>query len=236
MNLRQLETFQAIMTSGSATAAAELLGLSQSAVSRTLAQLEEDLGLRLFTRHKGRLVPSPEAQALLQDAQRLVESAQCFRRHSEQLRRGGFSRKLLKVAMPDILATRLLPGLAAGFMSRRPDVVMQVSSGTYAEAERAIVSRDADLGLIRLPAEMPGLEIVSRFDSDTVCVLPRDHPLASSPEITPRLLQDEALILLGRQSRNRNELDLAFRPTRAPSCAAILPAASSRCSTSAATP
>jgi DNA-binding transcriptional LysR family regulator len=68
MNFKQLEVFQAVMASGSTTGAAQRLDLSQSAVSRLLAQFEEDLGLRLFVREKGRLVPTGEAEALLQDA------------------------------------------------------------------------------------------------------------------------------------------------------------------------
>ena len=65
MNFKQLEAFQAIMLSGSTTGAAERMGLSQPAISRLLAQLEEDLALRLFVREKGRLSPTAEAHALL---------------------------------------------------------------------------------------------------------------------------------------------------------------------------
>src|SRR5258708_24810538 len=93
MNFKQLEAFQAIMLSGSTTGAAERLGLSQPGISRLLAQLEQDLGLRLFIREKGRLVPTQEAEALLHDAQVLMDSAQCFRRHAEHVRLGGFNRR-----------------------------------------------------------------------------------------------------------------------------------------------
>src|SRR5256885_11015014 len=54
--------------------AAERLGLSQPGISRLLAQLEQDLGLRLFIREKGRLVPTQEAEALLHDAHVLMRS------------------------------------------------------------------------------------------------------------------------------------------------------------------
>src|SRR5256885_16706891 len=74
MNFKQLEAFQAIMLSGSTTGAAERLGLSQPGISRLLAQLEQDLGLRLFIREKGRLVPTQEAEALLHDAHVLMRS------------------------------------------------------------------------------------------------------------------------------------------------------------------
>ena len=61
MNIRQLEAFRAIMVARSTIGAAELLNLSQPAVSRLLSQLEASLKLTLFDRSSGRLVPTPEA-------------------------------------------------------------------------------------------------------------------------------------------------------------------------------
>ncbi len=214
MNFKQLETFQAIMATGSTTAAAERLGLSQSAVSRLLAQFEEDLGLRLFVRQKGRLVPTRESEALLQDAQALVESAQCFRRHSEQLRVGGFRRRLLKVALPGTLATGLMPVLAERFMRAHPDVVLEVLTGSYRDSERAILSRDADLGLVRVPTEMPGLQVTPSLESDAVCIMPKGHPLEKKRTVKVADLEAYPLVLLGRQRLVRHDVDMAFRQAR----------------------
>lgn len=214
MNFKQLEAFQAIMASGSTTAAAERLGLSQSTVSRLLAQFEEDLGLALFVRQKGRLVPTGEAGALLQDAQALVESAQGFLRHSEQLRVGGFKRRLLKVALPATLATGLMPQLAGRFMQAHPDVVLDVLTGSYRDNERAILSRDADLALVRVPTEMPGLRAAATLESDAVCIMPRGHALEKKRTVAVADLEDHALVLLGRQRMVRHEVDMAFRQAR----------------------
>ena len=221
MNFKQLEAFQAIMAGGSTIAAGERMGLSQSAVSRLLAQLEEDLGLRLFIREKGRLVATREAQALLQDAHGLVDSVQCFRRHSEQLRLGGFKRRLLKVGLPGTLAMHLMPAVAQRFMHEHPDVVLEVLSGSYADTERAILSRDADVGLVRLPMEMPGLQAIACLESDAVCIMPKGHPLESKEVVEPLDLDDVPLVLLGRQRAIRHEIDMAFRQARVPPRIAI---------------
>ena len=214
MNLRHIEAFQAIMSSGSATGAGERLGLSQSAISRMLAQLEEELGLRLFVREKGRLLPTREADALLQDAERLVESAQGLRRHSEQLRLGGFNRKLLKVALPNTLATAMMPTLARRFMAQQPDVVLEALSLSYPEAARAVLGRDADLGLVHLPLQVPDLHVLAILETDAVCVLPQGHRLAARERIEPRDLVDEPLVLLGRQRDMRQVTETAFRQAR----------------------
>ena len=214
MNFKQLEAFQAIMLSGSTTGAAERMGLSQPAISRLLAQLEEDLALRLFVREKGRLSPTAEAHALLHDAQVLMDSAQCFRRHAEQLRLGGFKRRLLKVAVPSTLATTLMPVLAKRFMQAHPDVVLEVLSGSYNDTERALLSRDADIGLVRLPMEMQGLSTRASLDSEAVCIMPRGHALEGLAEVSPTDLIDVSLILLGRQRQIRHDIDMAFRQRR----------------------
>lgn len=211
MNFKQLEAFQAIMATGSATGAAERLGLSQPAISRLLAQFEEDLGLRLFVREKGRLLPTREAEALLQDAQGLVDSVQCFRRHSEQLRLGGFKRRLLKVAVPSTLATALMPAVAQRFMETHPDVVLEVLSGSYSDAERALLGRAADIALVRLPTEMQGLHASASLESDAVCIMPKGHVLEQQSVVHPIDLAEAPLILLGRQRQVRHEIDMAFR-------------------------
>ena len=80
MNIRQIEIFRAVMQAGSITGAAHLLHVSQPGVSRMLAHIELQLGLALFERTRGKLRPTPEAQALYraylaQDDNPLVQAA-----------------------------------------------------------------------------------------------------------------------------------------------------------------
>ena len=74
MNFKQLEIFKTIMDTGSTIAAAAQLGLSQSAISRQLASLEEEIGRELFLRDKGRLIPRPEAHLLVDEVDDVAES------------------------------------------------------------------------------------------------------------------------------------------------------------------
>ncbi len=67
LNPRQLEAFRAVMLSGGVTPAAELIGVSQPAVSRLIHDLQRALGLRLFERHGARLLPTGEAHSLYRE-------------------------------------------------------------------------------------------------------------------------------------------------------------------------
>jgi len=205
-----MEAFHAVMSRGSTIEAAAQLGLSQSAVSRLLAQFEDAVGLRLFKRSKGRLQPTSEAFALLRDAQSMIESAQCLRRHADQLRLG-FRRNLIKVAVPHTLALQLMPSVVGSFMEKQPGAVVEVLSMSYTETEKAILSREVDIGIVRSPMALSGIEIVQTFTSEEVCIMPRKHPLQRLKAVACSDLEDVPLILIGRQKDVRQEIDRAFR-------------------------
>jgi len=76
LNLRQIETFRAVMTTGSISGAAKLLFISQPAVSRSLAHMEQRLGFALFERVKGRLYATPEAKKLHREVEAVYRGVQ----------------------------------------------------------------------------------------------------------------------------------------------------------------
>ena len=116
MNIKQLEAFQSVMIFGSTKAAAENLMTSQSGISRLLTQLELDLGLELFSRHKGRLIPKPEAEELLLSISDIMDKVNQLSRQADEIRLGRFSRRLIKIAIPYTLALNFTgdPGPGAG--------------------------------------------------------------------------------------------------------------------------
>lgn len=85
MNLRQMEVFRAVMLTGGVGGAAELLHISQPAVSKMLAQSQRQLGFALFARVKGRLVPTAEAQALHAEVEALWRGVERVRDVSRSL-------------------------------------------------------------------------------------------------------------------------------------------------------
>lgn len=126
MRFRQFETFYAIMTLGSASAAAERLGVSQPSVTKTLQQLEEELGYQLFERIRGRLQPTQEAHALLREAERAQAALSDLREASRRLRHGVES-NLRLVATP-ALGHEVLPDAVSAFVEQHPRVRLTIST------------------------------------------------------------------------------------------------------------
>ncbi len=211
MNIKQLEAFKAIMSTGSTIGAATRMDLSQSAVSRLLSQLEEHLGFALFLRRKGRLMATPEAEELLAEVVGLVDGVQRIQRLADEMRLGRSRKSLLKVGVPTSMAQELLAQIVADFLKRHDDIVVELLTGSYDMIERAVLDRSADLGFVRLPTELAGFDVEPLLQTEGVCVMPADHPLTRHSCIEVQHLRNIPLVMLGRQRALRAELNQVFR-------------------------
>ena len=216
MNLKQLEVLKAVMATGSTVGASAVLQLSQSAISRHLTALEADIGFELFTRDKGRLIPLPEAHVLIPEVEELSGVLARVKRKAAELKAGTAGDALIKVAFPHSMTTTSLPGVLAPFLTEFPKVVVEILSGPDSAIEQMVQARAADLGFVRLPPQEPGFEIRPLLRSGTLCVMPRDHPLAARETILLKDLARQELILIGRQRTSRDELEHALRSLGTP--------------------
>ena len=113
MNFRHVEVFFAVMTCGTVTEAARQLGVSQPSVTTTIQQAEARLGLRLFQREGGRLVPTAEARILFEEAERAHDALAAFRTLASRLRLGEGGH--VRIAAVPSLSLELLPHAIARF-------------------------------------------------------------------------------------------------------------------------
>jgi DNA-binding transcriptional LysR family regulator len=213
MNLKQLEAFRAVAATGSTTAAAQALDLSQSAVSRLLRQLEARLGIELFWRDKNRLVPTAEALRLVDGVDQAIEGVYRVGRLAEELRLG-VRQVLLRVALPPTLAEGVMPPVLEAYFREAPDTTVEILSAGYDAIERHVAEGRADLGFLRLPASYPGLRLGDARPSRSVCVMPQGHKLTRLATVEPADLAGVPLILIGRERASRLETERLFRRHR----------------------
>jgi DNA-binding transcriptional LysR family regulator len=208
INLKSLECFRTIITTGSATAAAQQLNITQPAVSRLLGQLESRIGFPLFHRSKGRLLPTPEAMAYYKEVDIALQSMERVHQLADNLGNENFGE--LSIVAPPSLAETILPRLIADFLQQHPRVYVSLDSQSMETARDMVILRAVDCGFVRMPAEYPGLGCDSLIRSGSVCVLPAGHPLAARKKIQVHQLAKEPLILLGKGRQSRREIDDAF--------------------------
>ncbi|MBN7820297.1 LysR family transcriptional regulator [Bowmanella yangjiangensis] len=214
LSLKSLEAFRAIIQTGSATAAANALGVTQPAISRLLAAFEEHVGFALFYREKSRLFPTDEALALFKEVELTLQGAERI----SLLARNIFNSDLgwLKIVAPNSFIAGPLADVVADFLRQHPRVNISLDTHSPASAREMVAHRSADCGFIQLPENHPGLRVEPMLRSHTMCALSPAHPLATRSYIEVQDLQGENLILLGKGRYSRLQIDDIFRQAKVP--------------------
>jgi len=210
MRLRHIEVFHALMTSSNMTEAAERLHVSQPAVSQVLKHAEQTLGLKLFHRSRGRLVPTPEAMALLPEVEDIFNRLEALDRSAQGLRSG--STGSVTVAAVPAVASFVLPHLVSAFTAKRPQtrIVLRVLSSS--QAQSSVREWKSDFAIVY----QPGGPLDSTLQSEVVrkgnvvCVVPRGHPLATRRFVGPEQLADYPLVTFGPQSELGAQIGSSF--------------------------
>lgn len=171
MRLRQIEVFRAVMLTGSASAAARLLSVSQPVVSRVLQHAELTLGFPLFDRTGGRLKPTPEAEALFVQVQRAFGEIERIDALASNLRRG--TSGLLRIAATPSLASHLLPAALQAMREACPGVACDLWASHTAQIEQDLAAFEIDAGFAIEPAERVTVTVTTLARSEMVLAAPR---------------------------------------------------------------
>lgn len=208
MNARQIEVFRAVMRSGTLTAAARLLNVSQPALSQLLLHAEDQLGFRLFSRTGGRLVPTPEAMQLYPEADRLHQDLVGLRRMAVDLRDGKTGSLRLATSAP--LALSFVPDALQAFRTECPGLrlVTHVVSMTVLAA--MLEANEVEMGVAMDDRPRPLLRTERIGQSALTCILPEGHALAAKDAVSPADLRGETLIAYRSDTLPGTRLSQAF--------------------------
>lgn len=177
----------------SASQAARALGRTQPSVSQLIAKLEADLGVTLFRRDKGRMIPTPEAEhylGLVEDVLERMDRSTRLMQDFSTLTRGH-----LRVCCMPAASSIFVPSLMADFLQGKPDLRVTLSARTTPAIVDLINSQQYDLGLAEETPGQPGLHQETHV-LDALCALPADDPLAQRAHITPGDLDGRPLAAL----------------------------------------
>lgn len=204
--LRTLRAFAQVARLGSVSRAAEILGVSQPAVTLQLQALAREHGVALLQRSGRRLVPTPAGEALLALARPLVEGIDGLGQ-ALQARLHAQSPETLSVAAGGVVLRRWLPRIAATW---RPATRLQLRHAGGAAALDLL--RDGSVALaVGSWLDPPGdIEFVPLLHSPARLVAPASHPLAALARPTPADVAGHALVRLRERGTTRQLLDLAF--------------------------
>lgn len=205
---RHIEVFRALMLTGSATGAAQLLCTSQPTISRELARLEQLLGYALFERAQGRLRPQARALRLWEEVQRSWQGLDRVVEHAMAL--GQPHQSSLSVLCLPALSHALLPGALARLHAAHGPVAVSVATQEGPLLQEWMAAQRFDLGLTELGEAPPGTRVLSLPAMDEVAVLPARHPLAARPVLGVQDFAGQPFISLARDDPYRLQIDAVF--------------------------
>ena len=208
--LRQFEVFLAVAKAASFRVAAEAMHLSQPALSQHVAEMERELGARLFDR-LGRKVALTEAGRILEEhALRLFASVTSAREavaDLSELKRGS-----LVIGASTTPGIYVLPGIIAAFQGKYPRVVLSLRLGNSALIEERIRRNEVDLGVVGGHPLRPGEECVTAgLLDELVLIVPPKHPWARRREIQPAQLGGQRLLVREDGSATRQVTERALQ-------------------------
>jgi DNA-binding transcriptional LysR family regulator len=208
MNIRALRLFVEIMDRLTLSRASEKLNISQPAASRLIKLLEEELGELLFTRERKRLHPTPEAEALMPEAVRILQSIDNLPTVLTQSRSNEIA-PLRILCLPRIVDGLVLPVLAR-VHQEEPTRRFNVDVCPRREFGRRLLYGGYDVGVSSLPIPVEGLETRRLARAVLQVMVSRKNPLADREKLTIADLRTEQYIALNRHSAIRTAVDAAL--------------------------
>ncbi|QDC03325.1 LysR family transcriptional regulator [Mesorhizobium sp. 8] len=182
--MRQLEVFYAVISAGSITAAAERLQISQPTVSTMIRRIEDQLGLALFLKERGRLIPSNEGRVLFEALQRNFRHFQAIADTITYLQRDVSQRMSIATIQP--LSSGLIAHALKDFMAENTDARMNLLVRPRKAVYEAVATDGVDLGISfgTGEAKAEGLEVEQVCVGHMYCIMPRGHPLEALDSIS----------------------------------------------------
>src|SRR5262245_26518300 len=207
VDLNLLRVFDAVLRDGSVTGAATRLGLTQPAVSNSLARLRRMLDDALFVRTQTGMLPTPYAQGLaepVRQALALVENALALH--------AGFdpatSRRVFRLHMSDIGEMVFLPRLLERVQRAAPGVRIEATALPLGEINGALAAGALDLAVGALPG-LEGVRSRLLLQDPYVCMMRAGHPLAGR-RLTPRQFAEVSIVLVSSAGGGHRVVEEAF--------------------------
>src|SRR6266496_5498160 len=201
VDLRQLEIIRAIADTGSFTAAGEKLHVSQSAISRQILLLEDELGEPVFHRVGRQVRMTPAAESLVQLGQRVFqdvrETVGAITDRTRDLR------GTLRLSGGMTVCLYVFPPLLKHLRRVHPQLDVRLRVATADRSVEEIRAGRIDVGLLTLPVEESDLVTVPVLHEELLLVTTPTHPLARRRRVTPRDLDGQPFVLFEVGSATR---------------------------------
>jgi LysR family transcriptional regulator, low CO2-responsive transcriptional regulator len=198
LDSRQLRAFVTVVRTGSFTAAARELFLSQSAISHSLRTLEEDIGCRLLNRVNKKTILTPAGEHLLHHAEKILGQMNSARTELTKLNEWGRSK--IRVGASTTACQYILPGVLTAFKDDFPKCHVTIEPGDTPELISHLHDRQIDLAVGLEPKHLEQLEYSGLFTDELSFVVSPEHPWAKQGHCTRADIPTQNYIFYSKNS------------------------------------
>lgn len=208
-SLRQLRVFVAVAQQGSFSRAGQLIGLSQSAVSHSIKELETEMGIRLLDRTTREVLLTEAGEQLASRLERLLEELNTtlldVRSYGQQ--RSG----TVRVAASQTVSAHLMPQCLAAGQQHYPEIKVMLRDRPQQWVLQSVRNAEVDFGIVIGPLQDDDLQCEAILEEPFLLLCRRDDPLAQEAAVSWQMLNQRTLVLQDYASGSRVLIDRALR-------------------------
>jgi DNA-binding transcriptional LysR family regulator len=209
MEIRQLKAFLAIAEAKTFTAGARRVNVTQAAISMQIRQLEEEVGLPLFTRTPRRVILTEAGEYLLERARKILREHDAAVAEIAEVAGAEYGRLRIGTAS-GTFAMNQLPTIMRSLKEKFPNSELTVTSGTSERLVDKIMHGELDTAFVSLPVDNLNISTESLFSDEIVAIAHPRHALVKEKYISAATLAGEDLILGERGGNTRRMIDEFF--------------------------
>ena len=209
MEIRQLRAFVAIAETGTFTAGALRVHVTQAAISMQIRQLESEIGARVFVRAPRHVILTEAGEQLLRRARHILREHDAALDEIAEL--AGAERGRLRIGSASAMVlTEQLPAILKELRKQHPAAEISVTSGTSEVLVDQILAGEVDIAFVSLPVDVRGIKTERLSEDQLVAIASPRHKLAKQRTISAYTLAGERLILGERGGNTRRLIDQFF--------------------------
>lgn len=193
MDAHALRCFVAVARHGGFTKAGVALRLTQPAVSRVVKSLEDELGVALLVRERGRVALTEAGRMVLDRAEGVLDSLRGIEEEVAEL--ADLRRGRLRIGLPPMVGAAFFSRVIAEFRRTWPGVALELREEGARRIEALVLDRELDVGATVLPTHEESFATVPLVHDVLLAVLPRGHPLARRRQVALRELRGTPFVL-----------------------------------------
>ena len=209
MEIRQLKAFLAIAEAKTFTAGARRVNVTQAAISMQIRQLEDEVGLQLFTRTPRRVILTEAGEYLLDRARKILREHDTALAEIAEVAGAEHGRLRIGSASAEF-ATHQLPQILQQLRAKYQNADLSVSAGTSQTLVDKIMHGEIDIAFVSLPVDNSSITTDLLFSDEIVAIAHPSHPNAKEKYISAAALAGEKLILGERGGNTRRMIDDFF--------------------------